>query len=442
MRAPSSLAGLLRHFVLTLRLNFRSKQALAYGFLVPVFFLVAFGSVFRGDTPPLLAEMGQILTISILGGACFGLPTALVAERERGVWRRYRLLPVPMSRLVAGVLAARLMLIASAAGLQVLLARVIYHTPMPLHPGQAVAAFLLVALAFLGFGLVITALADDVPAVQALGQAIFLPMILIGGVGVPLAALPEWARVVAGFLPGRYAVQVLHACYVDPRGLAGSGFALVALTVIGASAACVGAKLFRWDAGRRTGRAALAWVGVALAFWIAVGVTAAITGRSKSASGIVAGYETVTDAQIATINYTDLTGDDELVTRLAPAAGRPDAPPWGPLPGLRSWPPPRNSDPGANVWYLLGVAAVADIAEDLHEGEIARMVFNELQARYDRAHLRRLLAWAILDPASGPLPTEARELERPRHPPPEMIRERGVFYAKKFLGRLEGKLAD
>ncbi|MES1194648.1 MAG: hypothetical protein ABUL65_02055, partial [Opitutus sp.] len=101
MSAPSSFAGLFRHFVLTLRLNFRSKQALAYGYLVPVFFLIAFGSVFRGDTPPLLAEMGQILTISILGGACFGLPTTLVAGRERGVWRRYRLLPVPMSRLVA-----------------------------------------------------------------------------------------------------------------------------------------------------------------------------------------------------------------------------------------------------------------------------------------------------------------------------------------------------
>src|SRR6478736_6882925 len=226
MSAPSSLSSLFRHFVLTLRLNFRSKQALAYGYLVPVFFLIAFGGVFRADHPALLARMGQILTITILGGACFGLPTALVAEREQGVWRRYRLLPVPMSRLVAGVLAARLLIIASAAALQVLLARLIYHTPLPLHPGQALLAFLLVTFAFLGLGLVITALADDVPAVQALGQAVFLPMILIGGVGVPLAALPEWARVVAGFFPGRYAVQALHACYVDPHGLAGSGFAL------------------------------------------------------------------------------------------------------------------------------------------------------------------------------------------------------------------------
>ena len=38
--------------------------------------------------------MGELLTVTALGGACFGLPTTMVSERERGVWRRYRLAPV------------------------------------------------------------------------------------------------------------------------------------------------------------------------------------------------------------------------------------------------------------------------------------------------------------------------------------------------------------
>jgi len=94
MSATRLFRGLRQHFLVTLQLNFRSPQAMVYGYLVPVFFLLAFGSIFRGDTPPLQHEIGQLLTISILGGACFGLPTGLVADRERGVWRRYRLLPV------------------------------------------------------------------------------------------------------------------------------------------------------------------------------------------------------------------------------------------------------------------------------------------------------------------------------------------------------------
>ena len=45
-------------------------------------------------------------------------------------------------------------------------------------------------------------MADNVPAVQALGQCIFLPMLIIGGVAVPLASLPDWAQHLSAFFPG------------------------------------------------------------------------------------------------------------------------------------------------------------------------------------------------------------------------------------------------
>ena len=52
------------NFLLTIHLNFLSSQAIVYGYLVPVIFLLAFGSVFRAGSPPLLAQMGQIITIT------------------------------------------------------------------------------------------------------------------------------------------------------------------------------------------------------------------------------------------------------------------------------------------------------------------------------------------------------------------------------------------
>ena len=104
-------------------------------------------------------------------------------------------------------------------------------------------------------GLVIAMLADTVPAVQALGQAVFLPMIMIGGVGLPLRSLPAWAQTVAGYLPGRYAVEALQACVNGPHGLRGEAFSLAAMAVIGAAGCAAGANLFRWDAGQRVGAA-------------------------------------------------------------------------------------------------------------------------------------------------------------------------------------------
>ncbi len=443
MKRGSSFSGLIQHFRLVLKLNFRSTQALIYGYFVPVFFLLAFGSVFRGDTPPLLPEMGQILTITILGGACFGLPTALVAERERGVWRRYRLLPVPTLTLVLSTLLARLLIIGSAVVLQIFLARLIFHTPLPPHPGQLALAFLPVAFAFMGLGLLVAALANDVPAVQALGQCLFLPMILIGGVGVPLAALPAWAQQLAGFMPGRYAVDVLQRYFTDSNGARGAGFSLVALAIIGLAAGAVGAKLFRWDVGRRGGRLAGAGVAIALLSWIAVGAAAAWTGRLQPLP-TSSGYEAITAEEINRITYEDLPGDNELVTRLAPPFARSSAPHQFDefATKLKKWPPAQIADAGQTARNLLSVAAIADIAADLHEAEIGRAVFDELQERIGRDQLRRILAWVILSPDGGTVITTAPELGLRRHPPERIVRERSVLYAKKFLGRLLGKIQD
>ncbi len=185
--------GLVQHCLLTLRLNARNRLALVYGYLIPVLFLFAFAALFR-ESPRLTREMGQLLTIGTLGGACFGMPTGLVSERERGVWRRYRLLPASTAGLVVSTMVARFAIVASSAVLQIAVAWLAFRTPLPRHPWQGAVAFVAVAFALEGLGLVIAALADTVPAVQALGQAVFLPVIIIGGVGVPLATLPAWAR--------------------------------------------------------------------------------------------------------------------------------------------------------------------------------------------------------------------------------------------------------
>src|ERR1051325_4176031 len=72
--------GFLHHLGLTLKLNFRNPQAVVFGYVVPIFFLFAYGSVFAGrsSAAPLTRQLGQLITISVLGGACFGMPIAFV----------------------------------------------------------------------------------------------------------------------------------------------------------------------------------------------------------------------------------------------------------------------------------------------------------------------------------------------------------------------------
>lgn len=272
------MRGTLQQLAVTIRLHFRNKMGLLYGYLFPVIFLAAFWVLYRHDEVPLARHMGELLTVTVLGGACFGLPTTLVSERERGVWRRYRLAPISIGGVVASTMTGRYLILLTAGLLQIALAMAV-GMPPPQHPFAVWMAFTFVSFAFLGLGLVIASMADTVPAVQALGQCIFLPMLIIGGVAVPLYVLPDWAQHVSAFFPGRYAVQALQAS-VTGDGISSARFSLLALLVIGSAAVLAGAMMFRWDAQQRfaalTGKA---WLVVAVGAWALVGFLAEADGR-------------------------------------------------------------------------------------------------------------------------------------------------------------------
>lgn len=371
---------------LALRLNLRNPMATLYGYLFPTIFLVAFAVLYRWEPVPLVRHVGELLTVTALGGACFGLPTALVAERERGVWRRYRLTPVSTASVVAVVVAARYLLLLSAALLQLVLAGAI-GMPMPAHPLQLWMAFTAVSFAFLGLGLVIAMLADTVPAVQALGQSIFLPMLIIGGVAVRLEALPAWAQHLSAFFPGRYAVEAIQAT-VDGAGLPGVGFALAALLVTGAAGCLAAARMFRWDAGPdAVARGRRGWVAVAVAAWLAVGLTAEALGlagpRRAATEPPVDGEPLVlvTDSAAPAPLPPDTVSLAAALESIAPTARDSVAPPAAPgtpadsaaatlPPRPAPVAPPGEPDPAAGLpppataWNSVTTAHLAEIVYD------------------------------------------------------------------------------
>jgi ABC-type transport system involved in cytochrome c biogenesis permease component len=358
------MTGFLQHLIVNLRLYFRNRMALLYGYLFPTIFLVAFGVLYRYERVPLVRHMGEVLTVAVLGGACFGLPTTMVGERERGVWRRYRVTPVGAAALVASTVAARYLLLLTAGLLQVALALAI-GMPLPRHPLELVVAFSLVSFAFLGLGLVIAMLADNVPAVQALGQCIFLPMLIIGGVAVPLAALPDWAQHASAFFPGRYAVQTIQAC-VAGDGLRTVAFSLTALTLIGIAGVISGSRMFRWDAQQRfselRGRG---WIALALAAWVGVGIAAESRGQIATRARTTAGA--AESGRTSRIESPTPSAAESAVSGRASSAKLPGSKPdsarargAAPSPATPAWPP--ASPAGPRSWQAV---TIEDIDRDL-----------------------------------------------------------------------------
>jgi hypothetical protein len=453
----SALAALT---VLSLKLNFRNRMAILYGYLFPLIFLIAFWALYRNDPVPLALHIGQLLTITVLGGACFGLPTTIVAERERGVWRRYRLLPARSWVFITSVLAARLVLLVTAALLQLALGFA-FGMPWPAHAGALAVGFLFAAFAFMGLGMTIAMLVDNVPAVQALGQCIFLPMLILGGVAVQIESLPLWAQHVSIFFPGRYAVEVLQRAFTG-TGLGGSGFDLLALALTGLAGGIAAAGMFRWDRSFSPNKA---WLAVAFGMWLVVGAAAELRGQvaiSRSAdtqpvgtsrdyapaAKSAADWHSVTEADFDTVAFERLPPDQGIVAPVSRSDAVPDpaiVPLLGQIrDGLPSWAPGNVADPVQRARNLLAVAAVPDILEmEQVERFVPRLVFARLQAVIPPQDLPKILYWIALHPDAGDdaaihqfgalgLP-DVSGATKPVH-------ARIMIYAFKLLGRLTGKI--
>ena len=264
--------GLLHQLAVSLRLHFRNKMALIYSYLFPTIFLLAFWVLYRYETPPLARHMGELLTVTVLGGACFGLPTTMSASASGACGaaigsRRSR------PGIVASTVAARYLLLLIAGLLQLALAMAI-GMPLPRHPLDLLIAFTFVSFAFIGLG----------PGHRHDGRQ------RARGAGARPMHLPadadhrrrrraarEPARLGAarlGVLPRPLRRRGDQACVMG-TGLGATPFSLLALLLIGAAGCVAGARMFRWDAQQRFAAiAGKGWVAVALAAWAAVGVAA------------------------------------------------------------------------------------------------------------------------------------------------------------------------
>lgn len=466
--------GLREQFASSLRLYFRNKMGMFYGYLFPAIFLLAFRVLYRAEPVPISRHLGQLLTVTILGGACLGMPTTIVSEREKGVWRRYRMMPISTSALVASSVLVRFFICITAGLLQFVLAMAI-GMPWPKHIADLCVAFTFVAFAFLGLGLVIAAIADNVPSVQALGQCIFLPMLIIGGVAVPLDSLPDWAQHLASFFPGRYAVESLQACATG-IGIEASGFDFLALSLIGISGLLAGAKMFRWDAGQHFSLRGKGWLGAVLAAWIAIGAAAETRGRAvtkqpapppvataptpsivpepvavapsggtTTAVKHAATWQEVTIAEInATVKWSALPPDSGFFAPIT----NPNIPPPDDLKDqidtlkerLPEWPLGNVADPVQRVRNLLYIPAVTDVLRtEILEGYVPLIVFDQLKKDIPPDDLIRLLYWVAMHPVAADETAASRLDQLGLENAPEdmeLVHERVSTYALKLLKRL------
>lgn len=200
--APTGNPGVhLREALAEIRKSGRSPQFIIPTVALPPAFYALFAIGMGGGDAELATRMLATFGVfAVMGPALFGFGAGVAAERESGELELKRLSPMPAGAHIAAKLLAALAASAVATALIYLLAVLAGVRPTPsqwsmivLVHGVSVVPFSLIGLA-IGYRF-------GQKAAVAIANAAFLGMAALGGLWMPVSAMPEVVQSLAWALP-------------------------------------------------------------------------------------------------------------------------------------------------------------------------------------------------------------------------------------------------
>ena len=208
-----------------------------------------------------IVEMFHVRDVLLAGNiawvtAVFGivaLPQTLVEFRQHGVFRRYRVTPMPTYMLIVAPLAVGAVVIVVSLALMLVVGWLVFDIRFAGNVAMVALAILVSYLAFAALGAAITACIRNVRTALGLGLALFAPMFVLSGAFGPRETFPAALRVVGDWLPLTHAYDLLTFLWLggtwEVETTIGTSI-WVSFAYLGAIAAvCVAAsvRLFKWD---------------------------------------------------------------------------------------------------------------------------------------------------------------------------------------------------
>ena len=255
-----------------IRITLRNKAFLFFSLFMPMLFFFLYGSVFAKGNPVVVTIlMGPVLSLTVMG-TFWGLSMQLVTWREQGILRRFRLAPIPPSKMIASSVIANYALILPTVILELVLARYVYHVT---QFGDLLSVFVLAILGITSFGalgLVVASVTNTMQETQIINQMLWLMLIFLSGATLPLALLPRAVQRVGLFLPATYLVSGIQRAMVDHAGILSLGVEIVSLGCWAALAFTISSLLFRWEPEAKLPRNAKLWAVSTILPFILLGI--------------------------------------------------------------------------------------------------------------------------------------------------------------------------
>ena len=231
------------------RLLLRSSESLLVTLGVPLGVLAFFAAVPvlpTGDAEPVAFLVPGVLALSAAATGLVASAIQTAYERKAGSLRMLAAAPLGRGGFVAAKLASVVAMLLVQAVLVLGLGLALGWRPAGGVAGAvaALGGVVLAGLALAGLGLAIAG-RISAEATTAVTNAVFLVLLLVGGVAVDPGVLPPALAALGAVSPVGAAAALLRALLDGTGGAAAAALAVVAWGAVGAA---VAGRTFRWEA--------------------------------------------------------------------------------------------------------------------------------------------------------------------------------------------------
>ena len=242
------------HFSFEFRTGIRDKVLLLMNYILPMVLYVMLGFLMT-ELNPFFREMviPAMILLAILFSTIIGMPNPLLAAREAGIFRSYKINGVPAFFILTIPALTTLLHTLFVSAIIIVTSPLLFGTSLPISWVGFAVFFLLAVFAHLGIGMLISVISSSTQTVVLWTQLIFIPSMMLG-VMIRLSDLPDALSRVALLLPATQAMNVFQGIAQRQITAFDPLWSVVILLVGGVLSFGLANYLFCWDTQNKTRR--------------------------------------------------------------------------------------------------------------------------------------------------------------------------------------------
>lgn len=192
------------------RTDLRDKGVLMVYYLVPLVFYLVMGSIM--NLPGMKSGNTLIASITIFAmsmSAFLGMPQTLVKAREQGVLNAYRVAGIPVWSLPLSTIIISFVNMMITAVIILCSAPYLFRAAWPQSIALHLFSMAIVAIASESLGVLLASLVKKQSSMTLVGQCLFLPTVMLGGIMFPASLLPKPMQIAGSILPAAQGMRLI-----------------------------------------------------------------------------------------------------------------------------------------------------------------------------------------------------------------------------------------